>query len=97
VRGSKRHSFRPRLQSLEPVTPELLEWADLIFVMERAHRNKLAKKFRAHLKEQQVICLNIPDEYAYMDPRLVQLFEKTRPATPWACSTTGASQDSSQG
>ena len=65
--------------SLEPVTPELLEWADLIFVMERAHRNKLAKKFRAHLKEQQVICLNIPDEYAYMDPRLVQLFEKLVP------------------
>jgi predicted protein tyrosine phosphatase len=30
----------------EPVTPELLGWADLIFVMERHHRNKLLKHFR---------------------------------------------------
>ena len=65
--------------SREQVTPELLEWADLIFVMERAHRNKLAKKFRSYLKHQQVICLNIPDEYSYMEPRLVRLFEKSVP------------------
>jgi predicted protein tyrosine phosphatase len=65
--------------SREPVTPELLEWADLIFVMERVHRNKLSKKFRAHLKRQRVICLGIPDEYEYMDPRLVRLFEKLVP------------------
>jgi predicted protein tyrosine phosphatase len=65
--------------SHEQVTPELLEWADLIFVMERAHRNKLAKKFRGYLKHQRVVCLNIPDEYPYMDPRLVRLFEKVVP------------------
>ena len=65
--------------SREQVTPELLEWADLIFVMERSHRNKLAKKFRGYLKHQRVICLNIPDEYEYMDPRLVRLFEKLVP------------------
>ena len=59
--------------SREQVTPELLEWADVIFVMEKAHRNKLANKFRAYLKRQRVICLNIPDEYPYMDPRLVRL------------------------
>jgi hypothetical protein len=29
-----------------PVSPELLEWADIIFVMERVHRNKLSKRFR---------------------------------------------------
>jgi predicted protein tyrosine phosphatase len=65
--------------SREPVTPELLEWADVIFVMERAHRNKLAKKFRPHLKNQRIIVLGIPDEYEYMDPRLVRLFEKLVP------------------
>ena len=56
-----------------PVSPELLSWADLIFVMEKAHRNKLSKKFRAHLGGKRVICLDIPDEYDYMDPVLVQL------------------------
>jgi predicted protein tyrosine phosphatase len=65
--------------SRAPVTPELLEWADLIFVMERAHRNKLAKKFRGYLKHQRVICLNIPDEYEYMDPGLVRLLERVVP------------------
>jgi Predicted protein tyrosine phosphatase len=58
-----------------PVSPELLEWADVIFVMERAHRNKLMKKFRVHLKSQRIICLDIPDEFEYMDPALVRLLE----------------------
>jgi predicted protein tyrosine phosphatase len=58
-----------------PVSPELLDWADAIFVMERAHRNKLARKFPAHLKSKRIICLDIPDEFAYMDPALVKLLE----------------------
>ena len=58
-----------------PVSPELLEWADVIFVMERAHRNKLTGKFRLHLKAKRIICLDIPDEYEYMDPDLIRLLE----------------------
>ena len=57
------------------VCPELLEWADVIFVMERAHRNKLSKKFRAYLGHKRIICLDIPDEFDYMDPALVKIFE----------------------
>src|SRR5688572_16231923 len=56
-----------------PVSPELLEWSDLIFVMERAHRDKLSRKFRPCLGGKRVICLDIPDEYDYMDPALVRL------------------------
>ena len=58
-----------------PVSPELLEWADVIFVMEQSHRNKLSKRFRSHLKDKRVVCLGIPDEFAYMDPTLVRLLE----------------------
>jgi predicted protein tyrosine phosphatase len=58
-----------------PLTPELLQWADTIFVMEKSHRNKLSRKFKQHLKSQRVICLNIPDEYGFMDPQLVQLLK----------------------
>jgi len=66
-----------------PLTPELLEWADLVFVMERAHRNKLSSRFRAHLGHQRVICLDIPDEYDYMDPMLVRLLRvKVPPHLP---------------
>lgn len=57
------------------MSPELLEWADVIFVMERSHRNKLSRKFRAHLKTKRIICLDIPDQFEYMDPALVRLLE----------------------
>lgn len=59
-----------------PVTPELLEWADLIFVMEQAHRNRLSKRFKEYIKSAHIVCLNIPDEYEYMDPILVQLLRE---------------------
>jgi predicted protein tyrosine phosphatase len=56
-----------------PLTPELLAWADTIFVMEKSHREKLTQKYRPHLRKQRVICLDIPDDFALMDPALVQL------------------------
>lgn len=59
--------------AVTPVTPDLLEWAEIIFVMETAHRSRLAKRFRRHLKGQRIICLGIPDRYDYMDPALVKL------------------------
>jgi predicted protein tyrosine phosphatase len=58
------------------VTPELLLWADLIFVMEKIHRKKLSAKFGAHLNRQRVICLDILDDYEYMESALVELLKK---------------------
>ncbi len=57
-----------------PLTPDLVRWADIIFVMERAHRNKLQKRFRADLRAR-IICLDIPDEYEFMDEQLVRLLK----------------------
>jgi predicted protein tyrosine phosphatase len=62
-----------------PVTPELLAWAGTIFVMERAHRSKLSSKFKTHLSDKRVICLEIPDEFEYMDPDLVRLLKAKVP------------------
>ena len=58
-----------------PVTPELLTWAQIIFVMERAHRSKLSSRFRAHIGHARVVCLDIPDDYDYMDVELVRLLK----------------------
>lgn len=58
-----------------PLTPEQLHWADMIFVMEKAHREKLHRKYKRHLNGQRVIVLNIPDDYAYMAPALVELLK----------------------
>jgi predicted protein tyrosine phosphatase len=58
-----------------PVDAEMLEWADVVFVMEKAHRAKLNARFRAALKNARVVCLDIPDRFAFMDPELVRLLE----------------------
>ena len=61
--------------ALVPLSPEQLEWANVIFVMEKAHRSKLQQRFRRHLGGKRVICLDIPDNYAFMDPALLRLLE----------------------
>ncbi|MDM4767196.1 low molecular weight protein tyrosine phosphatase family protein [Pelomonas sp. SE-A7] len=62
-----------------PLDPELIAWADIIFVMEKSHRNKIAKKFKRHLDGKRVVVLGIPDEYEYMDPFLIRLLEAKVP------------------
>ena len=56
-----------------PLTSELIDWADTIFVMEKTHRAKVQKRFRVDLKSKRIVCLDIPDNYAFMDPALVKL------------------------
>ncbi len=58
------------------LTPELLEWADLIFVMERSHKSKLSANFKPYLRDKRVISLDIPDRYLFMDAELIRLLEK---------------------
>jgi len=59
-----------------PLCSEAVRWADIIFVRERAHRSKLTSKFQPWLKDKRVVCLNIPDEYEYMEPALVEVLKK---------------------
>lgn len=58
-----------------PLSSEQVRWADIIFVMEKAHRKRLSARFRAHLNGKRVICLDIPDDYDYMQPELVSLLQ----------------------
>jgi len=62
-----------------PLNRELVEWADIIFVMEDIHRSKLQQRFRSALKNTRIICLDIPDRYQFMDPDLVRLLETKVP------------------
>lgn len=52
---------------------ELVEWADVIFVMEQQHERFVSDKFEKQLHDNALICLDIPDIYARMDPQLVKL------------------------
>jgi predicted protein tyrosine phosphatase len=58
------------------LSSEAIEWADVIFVMEKIHRQKLNKNFQPWLKNKRVICLDIPDRYEYMDSTLIELLKK---------------------
>ena len=62
-----------------PVSGDLVEWADVILVMEKPHRNKVAKKFRTLLKNKKLAVLDIPDDYDYMDEHLINLLENRVP------------------
>jgi len=53
------------------VTAGDLGWAELIFVMEKRHLNRLQKKFRDSLTGKRVVCLHIPDDFEYMDEDLI--------------------------
>jgi predicted protein tyrosine phosphatase len=55
---------------------EQLEWADIIFVMETRHKTRLDSKFGGAIRGRQVISLNVPDLYSFMDPELVQILTK---------------------
>lgn len=57
------------------MTDDLIAWADIIFVMERRHRSKLQSKHRAALKDKPLVVLGIPDDFAFMDPQLVELLQ----------------------
>jgi predicted protein tyrosine phosphatase len=59
-----------------PVGIEALEWAEIIFVMEKTHQRKLQQKFQPWLKDRRVVCLNIPDSYEYMDPDLIEILQQ---------------------
>jgi predicted protein tyrosine phosphatase len=48
-------------------------WADLIFVMEKRHHQMLRAQFPDALNGKPVICLDIPDDFAYMDEDLIDI------------------------
>jgi len=59
-----------------PLSGDLIEWADIIFAMEKRHQNKINKKFKKILKGKKIICLDIADNYDRMEPALIHLLKK---------------------
>jgi predicted protein tyrosine phosphatase len=57
------------------VGPADIRWADVIIVMEQKHKNRLVAEFTRLLDHKPIHVLDIPDEYKYMDPELVEILE----------------------
>lgn len=54
------------------VTEGHIGWADMIFCMEKSHANRMRERYAEALEGKSVICLNIPDEYEFMQRELVE-------------------------
>ena len=69
-----------------PLTQELIDWADLILVMEPYHYRIIQSEFRANREKIRV--LHIPDIYERNDPELIgELKRKVIPILDaWATS-----------
>ncbi len=55
------------------VSEDDLAWADVVLVMEDKHKSRLLAQYRALLLHKPLHVLDIPDDYKYMDPELVEL------------------------
>lgn len=59
---------------------KLISWADLIFVMEKKHKQRIIEKYGEEIHNQQIILLDIPDDYKFMDPELIEdITNKVKP------------------
>ena len=73
--GVKCRSAGTGRQARRTVRREDLNWADLVFVMEQHHKQRLKELFPQELRSCEVHVLDVPDEYGFMDPDLVELLE----------------------
>ena len=77
--------------ALAHVNRQMLDWADLVFIMEEQQRRSLHRRFAGHPALERLICLDIPDEYTFLQPELMQLLQsRTTPHLPAAPGTAPA-------
>ncbi|MCA1560152.1 MAG: protein tyrosine phosphatase [Acidobacteria bacterium] len=78
---SKRNDLEVRsagtsADALARVNARMLEWADVIFIMDDHQRRSLGDMFPAHPALERVVCLDIPDDFNFLDPQLMRLLQE---------------------
>jgi predicted protein tyrosine phosphatase len=62
-----------------PLSSDQVAQADVIFVMEKRHKTLLMKRFGSLVRGKKVVCLDLPDSFTYMDPKLIARLESAVP------------------
>lgn len=62
--------------ALVQVNERMLEWADVVFVMDDDQCRELARMFPDHPVIGKIICLHISDDYHFLDPALIAMLEE---------------------
>jgi predicted protein tyrosine phosphatase len=61
------------------VNRRMLDWADVVFIMDEDQRNSLGQMFPSHPALGRLVCLEIPDDFTFLEPALVQILEERVP------------------
>ena len=83
-RSNQNHNFKSAGTENDArikINEKLILWADLIFVMEKRHKQRLHDKFDQILNNKKIIILDIEDNYRYMDDELIETIKTS--VTPY--------------
>lgn len=59
------------------VNQKLIDWADIVFVMEPKHKELLKLRFAFSIAKKQLIVLDIEDNYRFGDAELIELLKNS--------------------
>ncbi len=59
------------------VNQKLIDWADVVFVMEHKHKDMLKQQPLLNITGKQLVILNIEDNYRYCDPELIEMLKRS--------------------
>lgn len=65
--------------ALVRVNQRMLDWADVIFTMDPAQQRALHRMFPSCSGFKKLVCLEIPDDFAFLQPELVKLLKDRVP------------------
>ncbi len=74
--GYETRSAGTSRDAINVVGVEDLKWADQVIVMESKHKQRIQAYFPRISKYKKIRVLNIPDNYKYMDDKLIKVLEK---------------------
>jgi len=57
------------------ITVNDLRWADIILVMEQKHKSRIQAEYRDEVRYKNLQVLDIPDDFRYMNPDLIEILE----------------------
>ena len=63
-------------EALVRVNQRMLDWADVVFTMDSTQQRALQHMFPSHPGLKKLVCLEIPDDFAFLHPELVKLLNE---------------------
>lgn len=62
--------------AVNPVTAEIIAWADIVFCMESHHKKSICKKFKDVVSGKKIVVMGIEDVYDYMQVECIEIIKR---------------------